>query len=597
LALALSGLYTLSFPGVSHWKVVLPLLKFLRPEKVFLAIDRDWETNPSVRQALVSASVSLRELGYQVALETWPAAAGKGIDDVLLSGGSVELLEGELALAFEAKLVELDAGRPASTDAASQTKSDKRTHAETLLNLAGEVELFHTPAGDAYASFQVNGHRETWPVKSKGFRQWLLHRFYQQEGKPPHSHGMTDALQVLEAEAAYDCPTRTVFVRVARADGKIYLDLANENWEAIEISSDGWRLVSNAPVWFRRTKGMLPLPYPVRGGKLDELRRFINLPEEDPSWKLLCAWLVATLNPSGPYPILVIQGEQGSAKSTVCRLVRSLVDPSTLSLRSVPKEERDLAIAASNTWVIGFDNLSGFPQWLSDALCRLATGGGFATRELYSDYDEIILDFTRPLVVNGIEGVVSRPDLADRSLILQLESISGEKRRPERSFWADFDEVHPRLLGALCDVACEGLRNLGKVKIPVLPRMADFAEWVVAAEPALPWKPGEFLEAYTGNRQEVIELTLESDSVATTVRQLVEKRGTWQGSARDLLTELDNMVGEKAQKSQDWPKGAHILSGRLKRAATFLRQVGVHIEYLRSGKNGSRTIFLGPKSY
>ena len=596
VATALSGIFTLSFPGVSHWKVVLPLLKALRPEKVLLAIDRDWEMNPTVCQAMVSAFGALRELGYQVALEVWPLASGKGIDDVLAGGGSTELLEGDMALELVRGLQLDEASKMEPGDSGVSQSLDKRTHAEILLELAQEVELFHTPSGDAYGSFEIDKHRETWPIRSKGFRNWLLHRFYQQEEKPPHSHALSDALRVLEAEAAYDCPTRTVGVRVARAEGKIYLDLANENWEAVEISAAGWQVVSKTPVWFRRTKGMLPLPYPSRGGKLDELRHFINLPQDDPSWKLLCAWLVATLNPSGPYPILVVQGEQGSAKSTACRIVRSLIDPSTLSLRSVPKEERDLAIAASNAWVIGFDNLSGFPQWLSDALCRLSTGGGFATRELYSDFDEVIMDFTRPLVVNGIEGVVTRPDLADRALILQLESISGEQRRPERRFWAEFEEAHPRLLGALCDIVSEALRNLSSVRIPVMPRMADFAEWVVAAAPALPWKSGEFLEAYSGNRQEIVELTLESDSVATMVRLLVAKAGAWQGSARDLLTELDNLAGEKIQKSQDWPKGAHVLSGRLKRAATFLRQVGVHIEYLRSGKNGTRSIFLGSKS-
>ena len=134
---------------------------------------------------------------------------------------------------------------------------------------------------------------------------------------------------------------------------------------------------------------MLPLPKPEGGGRIEDLRPFVNVPD-DQDWCLLVAWVVASLKPSGPYPVLVLHGEQGSAKSTTAEVLRSLIDPSIASLRTAPSEERDLAIAAHNAWVLSYDNMSGVPLWLSDALCRVATGGGFATRTLYEDAEETI---------------------------------------------------------------------------------------------------------------------------------------------------------------------------------------------------------------
>src|SRR5262249_24755294 len=157
-------------------------------------------------------------------------------------------------------------------------------------------------------------------------------------------------------------------------------------WSAIRVSRAGWSVVKTPPVRFRRARGMLSLPYPVLGSDVSELRDFLNV--EDDAFGLALAWLVAACLPAGPYPVLVLLGRQGSAKSSMARILRRLIDPNKCLLRSQPKDERDLAIAANNGWMIALDNLSDLPAWLSDALCRLATGGGFSTRQLYTDEDE-----------------------------------------------------------------------------------------------------------------------------------------------------------------------------------------------------------------
>src|SRR5207249_4156298 len=163
------------------------------------------------------------------------------------------------------------------------------------------------------------------------------------------------------------------------------------------------RIVSDYPVKFRRSPGMRGLPTPERRGRLEDLRRFIRSSDSD--WLLIATWLLSTLRPSGPFPVLIVHGEQGSANSTTSRILRAMVDPATASLRSEPRDARDLMIAATNGWILAIDNLSRLPLWLSDALCSLSTGGGFATRALYTDGDEKTFEPQRPTILNGIDEV------------------------------------------------------------------------------------------------------------------------------------------------------------------------------------------------
>ena len=338
---------------------------------------------------------------------------------------------------------------------------------------------------------------------------------------------------------------------------------------------------------------MLPLPHPKKGGKLADLRPFVNVTKND--WPLFVGALVGDLQPRGPYLITIFHGEQGSTKSTTARVRRSLIDPNKAALRSQPREERDLAIAASNGWYVTVDNLSWIPPWLSDALCRVATGGGFATRELYSDNDETIFDFKRPTILNGIEELATRGDLLDRSLLFYLPWMSSKKRRTEKEFWAAFNEAHPRLLGALLNATSMALRNLPNVKLETLPRMADFATWVVAAEPALGIPRGSFMKAYNKNRADADALAIEGSPVVAELwalaSQLHVSRKPWRGTASELLAQLEERALEAVLRKKTWPANGQVLSNKLRRFAPNLRRIGIKITFGRSsGHDRKRSI-------
>ena len=396
--------------------------------------------------------------------------------------------------------------------------------ADILIGLTTDIDLFHDATGTGYADLEIGGHRETWSLRSKGFKRWIARRYFEETGSAPNSEALYSALNVIEARAHFDAPQRDVFIRVAGQGGKHYLDLADDTWHAVEIDQAGWRLVERPPVRFRRSSGMQPLPAPEPGGTIELLQPFLNVSRDD--FVLVVAWALAVLRDRGPYPVIALSGEQGSAKSTFSAILRALLDPNSAPLRALPREDRDLFIAASNGHVLAFDNISRLPAWISDTLCRLATGGGFAVRQLYTDQDEVLFEATRPVILNGIEEVVTRADLADRAIFLTLEPIPEESRRPEAELWTEFDKVRPQILGVLLDAISSGLRKLPETRLEGLPRLADFALWATACEGAL-WPTGTFMAAYSGNRDEAVESVIESDSVAAAVRALMAERTEW----------------------------------------------------------------------
>jgi hypothetical protein len=474
-----------------------------------------------------------------------------------------------------------------------RTVGRRQTQADILIELAQSVELFHTPDSAGFADLDINGHRETWPIRAKGFRRWLARRFFEQTSGAPSSEALQSALNVIEAKAHFDAPERTVHIRVGELDGRLYLDLCDERWRAVEVGATGWRVIDHPPVRFRRASGMRPLPVPERGGTIDALRPFLNV-KYDADLVLVVSWALACLRNRGPYPLIALSGEQGSAKSTFCAILRALLDPNTAPLRALPREDRDLFIAANNGYLLAFDNVSGVPAWISDTLCRLANGGGFAARQLYTDQDEVLFDAARPLILNGIEDIVTRPDLADRAVFLTLEPIPEERRRPEAELWAAFEAERPGILGVLLDAVVEGLKRLPETHLPKLPRMADFALWATACETAL-WPAGTFWSAYCGNLGEAVESVIDADPVAGAVRTMMQsrtERTVWTGNATDLLGALGEVAGERVTKSKSWPDSPRSLSGRLRRAATFLRKIGINISFEREGRARTRTIVI-----
>lgn len=467
----------------------------------------------------------------------------------------------------------------------AQRKQSATGKATILVQLArGAAELFHDSEGRHFASIKVAGHYKTHALRSTNFKRWLASVFFGLHNSVVSDPVLNEALRIIE-QLASEGPQIETAIRVAEHDGKIYVDLCDPAWRVVEISASGWSVLTESPVRFRRAKSMLPLPEPQPGSSLAELRELINITDDD--WVLFCAWLVAAFRPGFPFPVLLITGEQGSGKSNAAKFARSLVDPNLAPLRSVPRDERDLMITASNNWTLAFDNCARLAEWFSDALCRISTGGGFATRALYENDEESIFAAKRPLIINGIEDVATRSDLIDRCLVLSLPAIPKQNRRPESVINSQFAAMWPRVFGALLTAVSVALRELPSVRLTDLPRMADFALWATAAETGLGFAPGEFIRVYTQNRDESNAVLIEASPVAQALQELFSLRSRWKGTATELLAELNSRQPEAdRQRKTGWPLKANTLSNQLARIAPNLRDAGIDVQR-RHTKHGS----------
>lgn len=458
-----------------------------------------------------------------------------------------------------------------------------RTEPSNREGSVGEAEPFRTPEGALFATVPVGSHSETFGVRSRSMKGWLRRRHWAATGEPMRPADVADAIESLAAHAEFGAVVSPVNLRVARDADALYLDLADGDRQVVKITADGWIVVADPPVRFRRPAGMSALPVPVRGGSIELLRPFVNVADED-AWTLLVGALVAALSPIGPYFVLILEGEQDSAKSTTARIFRLLVDPNTSPLRAEPRDQRDLLVAATHAWVVALDNVSQVSDRLSDALCRLSTGGGFSTRRLYTDGEEAVLDAQRPAILTGITALANRGDLLDQAIILELPPIREAERRAEADFWAAFEKVRPMILGALCDALAGALGRIDQVIVENLPRMGDPTRWVTAAERALGWADGSFAAAYARNRREGLAVTRDESPISAPLLALADA-GPWSGTATELLARLGGFAPASVRADADWPATPRKLTAELKRLAPALRDAG--IDWYRPRRTGT----------
>jgi hypothetical protein len=454
---------------------------------------------------------------------------------------------------------------------------------QILSRLASCARLFRSADGRFHAQVSVGDRQEIYGLKSSGFRDWLVDGYVIDQPEPPSQWAIRRVVGMLEARARFNADIPDVFVRVAvtPGDGDLayFLDLGDPSGRAIRISANGWLVVDRPDVHFRRPSGQLALPIPSRGGSIDLLRSYVNLTEAD--FRLLITWITAALRPVGPYPILVLHGEQGTAKSTLAKVLRFLIDPQVCPVLYLPTSTQDLMATAVNGWLLAYDNISVIRRWQSDALCQLVYGAGFAGRALFTNDERTMIYAQRPVFLSGIGDFVQRADLRDRCVFLHLPPIPRGNGRALDELWGAFRADYPHILGALLDAFAGGLRELPSVNLAELPRMADYAKWGEAVGRGLGWGHDNFIYTYKDNRLEATRTELEESPIGTILLTLARVMPRWSGSPASLLSRLNTLVNKKVAASARWPKTSHTLGNELRRIAPQLRLHGLLIRFER----------------
>jgi hypothetical protein len=474
------------------------------------------------------------------------------------------------------------AGTAPADDDNDEGPNEKGSQSSQLVDFVLEqTELFHDKNADSFAL--VAAVQETYSLTSSKFKNWLMAAFFKATGKAARDQSVREALSVLIGLAMHNCEQKDVHVRVAKHEGAYFVDLGQQgNSLAVRIEAGRWELVPSPDVRFIRPDSMRPLPVPALGGDIHQLWQFVNVPED--ARLLVLAWLCECLRPDTEFPVLELVGEAGTAKSTTQRFLRMLIDPNASNLRSPPKGVEDVFVGAGANWVNSYENVSHLSPALQDALCTLATGGGYATRKYYTNKEESVIDVMRPTVLNGISASVTAHDLIDRTISVEPQVI--QVRREGGDIGREFEAAYAGLLGAVFDLMAQSMKCLPKAELPPKdrPRMTAFARLGVAVEMALNYPQGEFMRQFHVSRTESIGRTIDGSPVASAFLEWFDarcKRGA-EMSLKALLIEVEQ---HKPIGAEAWPKTPKGFGDALRRAAPSLRYMGVEVKSL--GKVGS----------
>jgi len=443
------------------------------------------------------------------------------------------------------------------------------------------VKLFHDKNRAVYAQDFSTG--ETRRLDGRQFKDWLIANFYEFTGKSPRDQSVREALNTLSGLARYRGECCEVHIRAAHHDGKYYLDLGEPGKSRVVcISAEGWNIIDNPPICFLRPETLQPLPEPIQNNDISPLWNMVNISNHDQL--LIVTWLIDCLRPETPFPILEFIGEQGSAKSTTQAILRRLIDPNSCDLRAAPKTIEDIFVSAGVNWLVSYENISHLSPQVQDALCVLATGGGFAKRKLYSDADESVILVKRPVVLNGISAAVTAQDLIDRTISIETPLIT--LRTEITDLWKQYKQNHSGLLGALFSIFSESLHRLKQIELPQAdrPRLAEFAKLGMAVAETMGKNRDDFLTQFNASRQESIARTIDASPVASALIEWFDdnNRRTTVLPVKQLFLQVER---KKPLNTDSWPRSAKGFADALRRMAPALRSIGIECRSL--GKTGS----------
>lgn len=582
----------IGLPGVSTLEPALEVLKAVNAKEVLVVFDADHAEVKEGKKNLVFASLRatvdrLRAASISVALLLWnhgpyTAETPKGVDDAILAGVELSELRGDQVDEYLTKVATVLGQLPP----AAKEKKEKKEEEDPISGfrrLKGRMEKQFTFFSDNGTAYLASKDGTACDLEGKPADRKILHALEKVTGgKPPSVELRRQIADSKTAEVIERGPFHSVHRRLGHMDGKHFLDLCRPDGKIVEMTAAGWRICDSPPglFWKRRQSRECALPDPIPGGDVMLLGQVLNA--KDAALKFLIGFLVAILRTEFSFPLLVLEGRAGSAKSFAAKMLKFMVDPTRSLVGSLPKNIEDVAVSCQAAHLLVFDNVDRIKPEMSDFLCQVATGSAIRKRALYTAGEEAELTVRNPVIISGIDGIVDRADLASRAALVTLDPIRDADRREEREVWAIAERIRPQVLGGLLDAFCAGLANLDRTPKPKA-RNIDFARFLLSSENGLPWKTGEATDFLTASRDELYEQALWKDRVALAVIAFQERQGTWSGTMMDLLTILQP---PSAHGDDYWPTTPHKLTRRITQASPLLEYKGVSVARTAKSKKG-----------
>jgi hypothetical protein len=465
-----------------------------------------------------------------------------------------------------------------STNGHKDEQKVKENQTERLVRYARDsgAELFM----DKLLTPHVLIGGEAVPLGSRCY-PWLRRLMWEREGKTVGGEALKNAAQTL-AMLAEDGEVRELHTRSAYHEGAIYYQLSKGR--VVRIDREGWEMDEDPPVVFRSIPNLKDLPDPKRGGSLDSVLDLMNLKTERDK-RMMRAYLVTIPLPHIGRPILEATGVMGSGKSTASRLIKRSLDPTIPE--TVRVDPRDFLQKASHAYIVMLDNQNSIPEWAVDIFCRLVDKEGDSKRKNYTDDEDFIYEMRRAILLNGINPPTERGDIQDRTLPIELHRIPDNKRRGEEELWEEFEETHPKTLGAIFEALSRTLRVRETIKLSTSPRLYDWGHYAAAAYQVFGWSIEEFMRDWG----EVVSIqnqgTLDGSPVAQVILAFMENKDEWEGLASDLYTLLLPTARKlDLDKDPSWPQSSW-LTRRIREVVPLLTAMGVSVTIPKGRKKGT----------
>jgi phage/plasmid primase-like uncharacterized protein len=457
-----------------------------------------------------------------------------------------------------------------SSSVTSKERKVKESTSDALLKLASQYTFFHDENGIPFVF--IDG--ECIPVKESRTRDTLSYLYYKDTGKAPNSEALSQAINTLAAMARYDGVQVKLNNRIAWLNNTILYDMGDNT--AVQINEDGWKSAAT-PILFRRYGHQQKQVNPVQGGDPWQVFNFLNVGKEHQL--IILVSIISCLIPDIPHPILHPHGPQGSGKSSLFKIIKRLIDPSSLEISITPRDDSEFIRTIARHHVALFDNLSELNSRESDIICAACTGGGIAKRMLYTDDDDVIYNIQRCVGINGINLLISKPDLLDRTLLLNLERIDTGKRVTEADLWQKFNSLKPLILGGIFDTLSKAMKIFPSVSIQHLPRLADFARWGYAIAEALSNGDGsKFLISYGENVSRQNQEVVAENSLCRAILTFMECRQLYSGTIGELYKILKEIAAPDS-KDATFPKAAKSVRKHLERIRATLVEFNIYVSY------------------
>ena len=474
------------------------------------------------------------------------------------------------------------------TEELRKLDNKKSEQSELLHLIPSNVKYFYDQYNDACALIELEDHNETWPISSQTFKRYLIKWLVEAE-KIPSSETVATLKNLSEAHALQSNICYPLYNRVAEQSGAVYIDMADKEWHAIRISKDGAQVINKVPPIFRRYSHQLPIEIDLKGQR-EDYQKYLNIFNFEHQRTLVEVYVGCLFIPSIPKPILIPHGHYGAAKSTFCKNIRALIDPSQLPLLAMKNDEKELPQLLNHHYCPFFDNVSELPQKTSDMLCRACTGEGITKRTLFTDDDDRIYQYRRGVALNGINVPSTAPDLIDRALMVELKRIPEAKRLTEKEVEAILGPLRAKAIGYICKTLADAMKIVDEIEkeITERPRMADFAIFGESLARSMGYEKNIFLSSYLKLAKENAAIAVREHMLAGILLKFSETDKGVELPFADFYTRLRLMAEQDRldTRSYEWPKSATAMGRKLNTLAPALEEIGLKISF----RNGTDNI-------